>query len=457
MTKAMRALPVLFFLLALLVAGPLLQLLPMDWLSRETASEEAAPNSDKAAAKKPVKADATVARLVSPSGEATQEAGAKPDATGGASKAEFDIARVDPQGTSVFAGRAEPGDTVTVLADGKPVATTKADDNGEWTMAVEGKVPSKDAELALSTNPELAVIEEKQEAGPEHRMAAAAAGGSDAPSAGGKPASAKDVTKSMIKDLQGLVDEARKEAEPKAPAAVAPAAPATADAGGTTPAGEQAVASWQKEEAASPEAAAPASAPAETGAPPAASGTAAAKEPEKPVATADASTFAAPAAVAPTEQSRAEGASPSASASTTATATVTAAAEPAPSQPNPAARSGTARRVPVPIMFVFREANFTPEGEEAVKLLLEYLKLKRFDKVTLTGHADERGSPDLNMDLSRERLAAVATYLKEGGFSGALDLEPKGESEPYMGVDRTQYSIDDLFQLDRRVELSLPQ
>ncbi len=108
----------------------------------------------------------------------------------------------------------------------------------------------------------------------------------------------------------------------------------------------------------------------------------------------------------------------------------------------------------MPITFVFNEATFTPEGRKAVALLLEYLQLKHFARVSMTGHADERGTEELNMDLSEERLDAVAEYLKSGGYEGKLQLIPKGETEPYTGVDRSKYSKEELYQLDRRVELN---
>jgi outer membrane protein OmpA-like peptidoglycan-associated protein len=79
--------------------------------------------------------------------------------------------------------------------------------------------------------------------------------------------------------------------------------------------------------------------------------------------------------------------------------------------------------------------------------------LKNFKSVLLTGHADERGTDELNMDLSRDRLDTVAHFLKEGGFNGNLELVPKGKREPFTGVDRSQYGKEELFQLDRRVEL----
>jgi hypothetical protein len=49
----------------------------------------------------------------------------------------FDVARIDPNGTSVFAGRAAPGANVTIMGDGQELGTAQADENGEWTFATE--------------------------------------------------------------------------------------------------------------------------------------------------------------------------------------------------------------------------------------------------------------------------------------------------------------------------------
>ena len=61
--------------------------------------------------------------------------------------------------------------------------------------------------------------------------------------------------------------------------------------------------------------------------------------------------------------------------------------------------------------------------------------------MSLTGHADERGTDELNMTLSKERLDTVARFLKDGGFKGELELVPKGKREPFTGVVRSQYSL----------------
>ena len=65
----------------------------------------------------------------------------------------FDIARIDPNGTSVFAGRAEPNSAVTITADGKEIGTAQADENGEWTFTTDEKIANPDAKLALFKAP----------------------------------------------------------------------------------------------------------------------------------------------------------------------------------------------------------------------------------------------------------------------------------------------------------------
>jgi len=119
--------------------------------------------------------------------------------------------------------------------------------------------------------------------------------------------------------------------------------------------------------------------------------------------------------------------------------------------PEPTAR----KTIPIPIQFVYREATFTPDGEKAVNLLLQYLLAGKLTEVTLSGHADERGTEALNMELSRQRLKTVENYLRSGGYQGKLELVPKGKSEPFTSVDRASFSREELYQLDRRVELRL--
>lgn len=126
---------------------------------------------------------------------------------------------------------------------------------------------------------------------------------------------------------------------------------------------------------------------------------------------------------------------------------------PAQSASQPPHSQTAATTMPVPITFVYNEATLTPEGRSAAGLLLEFLKLKKFASVVLSGHADERGLPDYNMELSHERLIAIERVLRSGGYQGKLQLVPKGANEPFTGVDRSKYLPEELYQLDRRVEL----
>lgn len=285
-----------------------------------------------------------------PDGATDRAATAEPGsaAAGGERKprSDFDIARIDPNGTSVFAGRAEPNQWVTVMADGVAVGTAKTDGNGEWSLAVERKLPAA---------PKLAVTQssEPPAAPPEKRTAERR---DPAP-----PRNAEAVGREVVTRLESLVASARNTAE----AARAPAPP------------------------------------------------------QRTAAVADR---------IPDVQ---------------ATATV-------PPPPREAVLA-----TPIPIMFHYREATFTEDGRKAAGLLAEYVRLEGLTSLRLTGHADERGSVDANMELSRERLEAVSRFLRENGYSGALDLVPKGKSEPFTGVDRGKYPPDVLYQLDRRVELAV--
>jgi outer membrane protein OmpA-like peptidoglycan-associated protein len=115
--------------------------------------------------------------------------------------------------------------------------------------------------------------------------------------------------------------------------------------------------------------------------------------------------------------------------------------------------AAAALSMPPPITFVYNEATFTDAGRQAAALLAAQLASQRPALVSLSGHADERGSDPYNMELSRQRLQVVADYLRQKGFAGELQLVPKGKSEPYRRVDRQLLSREDALQLDRRVEL----
>jgi outer membrane protein OmpA-like peptidoglycan-associated protein len=336
-----------------------------------------------------------------------QSAGTPPESrVATLSDAQLDISRISPTGSSVFAGRAEPNSYVTVYENNTPVGSVKADENGEWSLVTEHRFASLEPNLAFKAGAAPPPAADASSAAKTPQVAAKTDGGKGLAA----DASPEAVAKNLMSGFEKLVEEAREEA--KAEAAKPPAAP------GEIPTVDV-----------------PASAPSTA---PAASSPA----PEVRVSEAPKS---------PLAEAKPKGAAADTAAPQTPAAPRVAAAEPGtPQRPVPVQGSAS---IPVPIMFVYNEANFTSEGRHAADLLLEYLKLKHLKSISLSGHADERGSDPYNMDLSRERLDAVARYLRDGGFSGQLDLVPKGKSEPFNGIDRSRFSGEALYQLDRRVEL----
>lgn len=392
-----------------------------------TAPAEKSPSSPETARKEAEKAIEQTTAALSPSAAPPKP---KPDDD----DVDIDISRISADGSSVFAGRAEPNKYVTVLENGKPAGTVQADANGEWSLSTEHKFASTDPKLTYEVSD--APPPAPTPPAPEPKVA-------EAPAAAPSNSAASDAMKKFEDMVAEAREEAKKEEEAKkqeeqSQSAAAPSQPAEApkpDTGTKT----AEVAPSAPAEATPPEQT-PAGKPTVTEQP----------EPEKP-ATAEAPRESREAAA--TSSTAASGASSgsassgnSSSAAAKADTTVAAAA-------TAGAAAQKSVSIPVPIMFVYNEANLTPDGERAAKLLLEYLTLKRYSAIELTGHADERGTYEYNMDLSRERLNTVASRLKEGGYSGDLTLVPKGKSEPYTGVDRKRYTGEALFQLDRRVEL----
>ncbi|MBU2533700.1 MAG: hypothetical protein KKB37_13240, partial [Alphaproteobacteria bacterium] len=61
----------------------------------------------------------------------------------------IDIARIIADGNSVIAGTADPNTTITIFADGQPVGSATADQNGEWVLITPHKFASLDPKLEV--------------------------------------------------------------------------------------------------------------------------------------------------------------------------------------------------------------------------------------------------------------------------------------------------------------------
>jgi outer membrane protein OmpA-like peptidoglycan-associated protein len=62
----------------------------------------------------------------------------------------FDVVNIDPEGTSVFAGQAPTNSSVSILANGREVATATADETGAWAIVTARKLAAGDYEFSLS-------------------------------------------------------------------------------------------------------------------------------------------------------------------------------------------------------------------------------------------------------------------------------------------------------------------
>jgi outer membrane protein OmpA-like peptidoglycan-associated protein len=268
---------------------------------------------------------------------------------------QFDIAKIDPDGTSVFAGRSTPNSIVTIFADGVAIGTATTDGNGEWVLVTERHVSNPDPKLSIQVGP-------SQPVSPPSPPKANS--GHDVPSAA-------SVSANLMDELRFRVERARADADQRAAAA-----------------SEKLTDVAQRHDVVA----------------------------QRPLLETQ---------ITPAPQ-------------------------------HPIAKTG-GDVFPIPIKFIFREAAFTEDGRKAAKLLLEYLLLSRPPSIKMSGHADERGEHDFNMNLSADRLETVVKYLRAGGYTGQVELIPKGDTEPFAGIDRTRIARDELYELDRRVELKIAQ
>jgi hypothetical protein len=60
-----------------------------------------------------------------------------------------DVVRVDPDGATVIAGRAEPNGELIVLDNGQPIGTVKADAFGEWVLIPKSPLPAGEHQFGL--------------------------------------------------------------------------------------------------------------------------------------------------------------------------------------------------------------------------------------------------------------------------------------------------------------------
>lgn len=325
------------------------------------------------------------------------------------SKLPLDVALIDPNGTSVIAGSAKPESRVVVSADGVEIGTVESDANGDWVLTTEHKFQTAAPKIDAVTLDSVKLESTTTFTQPKQTKQAKPIVPKTYISKPSKPPESFDVIDHLARDFERLVETARREkAERDSHLQLQQVE------------NKQREISTNNQDHAALSDAKPANASTAPGIP-------------------SVAILATPNETTPTSRSAKE----------------------APQDDNrnyrpkrqAVAVTPPTASIPIPIGFVYREATFTKQGLSAISLLAQYLAIKELSSVVLTGHADERGSERLNLDLSQARLDAVARELTKLGYSGELKLIAKGESEPYTQVDRTQLTQQELYALDRRVEL----
>lgn len=102
------------------------------------------------------------------------------------------------------------------------------------------------------------------------------------------------------------------------------------------------------------------------------------------------------------------------------------------------------------IYFIYDSSEVQPDFIPVINAHAKYLVGHPNQKLTLEGHADERGSPEYNIALGEQRAKAVAAMMKAQGVNDSqMNLVSYGEEKPaVMGNDESA------FERNRRVEIS---
>lgn len=100
-----------------------------------------------------------------------------------------------------------------------------------------------------------------------------------------------------------------------------------------------------------------------------------------------------------------------------------------------------------PVRFGFNETGLSQDARTQLSKVADCIKREK-GKVTLEGHADERGTEEYNLQLSNRRAASVRKYLSDLGVKGKqLDSVGFGETRPAV-----EGSSEDAWATNRRVE-----
>jgi peptidoglycan-associated lipoprotein len=90
-----------------------------------------------------------------------------------------------------------------------------------------------------------------------------------------------------------------------------------------------------------------------------------------------------------------------------------------------------AANVPGSVYFDFDKSSLSEAAKKRVQAQAEWLKTYANKNVTVTGHADQRGTAEYNMALGQARANSTAAELKRNGVAGnRIETQSFGKERP---------------------------
>lgn len=94
------------------------------------------------------------------------------------------------------------------------------------------------------------------------------------------------------------------------------------------------------------------------------------------------------------------------------------------------------------VYFGFDKYDVAPEYAQILDQHAAFMRGNPSVKITVEGHADERGTPEYNIALGERRANAVKMYLQSKGVNGEqIAIVSYGKEKPaVLGHDETAYA-----------------
>jgi outer membrane protein OmpA-like peptidoglycan-associated protein len=111
-------------------------------------------------------------------------------------------------------------------------------------------------------------------------------------------------------------------------------------------------------------------------------------------------------------------------------------------------------------LFAFDQATLLPAAEENLRRTADLVRQGGAGAITVIGHTDAKGDDAYNLDLSRRRAEAVATWMKTQPNLGGRDytVAGRGEAEPVAPNAKADGSDDPEGRArNRRVAVIIPR